>query len=63
MKCNTCKWWSRFEDETGYGDCRLATPTIKDYMQCEYVNRGVWPVTHGDEWCGKFNEREINAHV
>ena len=48
-KCSECEWWSKYSNRKNGGVCRKNPP-----YPSFGVGGGGWPVTDGDDWCGKF---------
>jgi hypothetical protein len=53
-KCSECYYWHTHEEG---GECRLNPPAIVPKLSGE----GRWPITYGDEWCGKFKSERGTA--
>lgn len=50
LRCETCRWWDRIDNECGL--CRVNPPAlIQDDVD------GHWPIVEPDDWCGEHEER------
>jgi len=47
--CQTCALYSPNPYKPGIGQCRAHAPVL---MMTEQGQRTMWPLTHGDSWCG-----------
>jgi hypothetical protein len=54
MKCKDCKWWKKVKTkEAKVGLCKVKSPqNINKYQ------RGIWPYTDINDWCGEFEKRK-----
>lgn len=58
MRCIDCRTWA--QKDLGEGECRAEPPhkismvVAYDGETNSYIQRGIWPQTHADDWCGKF---------
>lgn len=54
LTCGNCRFWEEGAPSVAkdWGECRRGLP-----HHDEHGDRGTWPVTHGDEWCG-WHERK-----
>ena len=60
--CKNCAYWlskgPRVEFESDVGECHFAPPMLRqpldkdEFLEDSYFLTG-WPVTNGDEFCGK----------
>jgi hypothetical protein len=62
QRCGNCHWWRmervphEREDEADSSDGRcLAAPPTAD---ASHDDRGRWPSTFSNEWCGQWRERD-----
>lgn len=60
MKCRTCKWWDRIDEDVDEGLCRRHPPTAVvlavgpgDEPGDETIET-VWPQTAEGDWCSEF---------
>ena len=60
MTCKICKWWDQVGYHKGlvgnFGFCRRFPPAHKTITEKIEQNRGNWPETFEDDWCGEFLE-------
>jgi hypothetical protein len=64
-RCGTCRWWGGWPDDDA-GLCRRYPPAFgaREMEPGEVeaghlaADRGFWPVTDSDDWCGEWRPRE-----
>lgn len=52
--CANCVWWKQHQPnpdgtEAVVGECRVDGPRIGE------ADRGKWPYTHKEDWCGRWH--------
>lgn len=60
MRCETCFNWFEFPTngksyDRKLGSCRLNPPIVIDSLQ-----KGKWPTTDSNQWCGQYKEIDSN---
>lgn len=70
--CESCRYWGReraHQHDTPYGSCRVQSPHAGKMQALPYhdpdrpsaagpiVERGAWPWTAFDDWCGEHKEQ------
>lgn len=55
ITCATCAWWAQIDD-SDLGQCRLYAPRPKDHNR----DSTRWPVTGDDDWCGEWDNNDID---
>jgi len=56
-RCDTCKWWERFESETGrvdadFGLCHFNAPVVTEN------DNPPWPIVNETDFCKEHSARE-----
>lgn len=64
--CATCKFWKK-DTTTGRGLCRVNAPLFceqngKSAITHEPIYPAVWPTTWHNDWCGKFEAKEVDIY-
>lgn len=54
--CRNCKFWVRSE-RFSHGNCHLNPPVGSSPSQLD-GQKGVWPRSNQNDWCGQFEEGE-----
>jgi len=56
--CALCRFWEETRDDGNgiLGDCRIEPPRLA--RTPHWRLQGVWPETYGQDWCGRWQERE-----
>lgn len=55
-RCERCEMWNPAVDgirKGVMGECRRDPPRL-DFTRKDSGNRGVFPLTRSDDWCGRF---------
>ena len=53
QECSTCKFWTgRGIYNSLPGDCKRNAPVAGKHPHTGEL--AVWPLTHGDDWCGQY---------
>lgn len=76
--CDTCRYWGgerSHNDDNPLGRCRVMHPTMGQTEALAYhdpdrptvpgplIQRGVWPWTAIDDWCGKHEAKNATQHL
>lgn len=48
VTCRTCRYWGQDQRFAHMGTCRIRAPALRTG-----TDRGEWPVTEQDDWCGE----------
>lgn len=73
-RCEDCNWWDEISEEkkkeaeeiqqvpigpSGAGSCRCGLPICLAHQNDRIIlERGAWPITYGQEFCSKFQDRQ-----